>query len=73
MAVVSRIMHGFQILHSELIKNSKIIITELLLRHNGLTEVSSSMISDLIIGCKLKLDICGNEIVGEDERLYTPC
>jgi len=62
--------HGLQVLHSGL-RSGEINITELCLRYNGLTKLSSSMISDLAIGCKVKkLDISGNKGVGEDGRLY---
>ena len=49
-----------------------VTITSLKLYYNGLTESSSSAINDITISCRVKrLDIDGNKIVGEDERLYS--
>ena len=62
--------HGLQILQRGL-RSSNVIITQLQLLHNDLTAVSSSAISDLTISCRVKiLIIGGNNIVGEDDRLY---
>ena len=62
--------HGLQILQRGL-RSSNVIITELVLKYNNLTAVSSSAISDLAISCRVKiLDINGNKTVGEDDRLY---
>ena len=63
--------HGVHILHRGL-KNSSVTIASLSLWSNGLTESSSSVISDIIINCRVKkLSISYNYIVGEDERLYS--
>ena len=63
--------HGVHILHRGL-KSCDVIITSLELSLNGLTESSSSAISDITISCKVKkLHISHNNIVGEDERLYS--
>ena len=62
--------HGLQILQSGL-RGSDVTITELWLWDNDLTAVSSSAISDLTISCRVKiLYIGGNNIDGEDDRLY---
>ena len=62
--------HGSQILQRGL-RSSNVIITDLVLRYNDLTVVSSSAISDLTISCRVKiLNISGNYTVGEDDRLY---
>ena len=63
--------HGVHILHCGLI-NSSVTITSLSLLSNGLTESSSSAISDITISCRVKiLSISSNHTVGEDERLYS--
>ena len=63
--------HGVHILHRGLI-NSSVTITSLWLPYNGLTESSSSAISDITISCRVKiLNLNGNKTVGEDERLYS--
>ena len=63
--------HGVHILHRGL-TNSSATITSLSLQFNGLTESSSSAISDITVSCRIKiLNIDHNEIVGEDERLYS--
>ena len=62
--------HGLQILQHGL-RSSDVTITELDLRFNDLTAVSSSAISDLTISCRVKtLWISYNKTVGEDDRLY---
>ena len=62
--------HGLQILQRGL-RSSDITITELWLDFNDLTAVSSSVISDLTISCRVKeLNIRHNNIVGEDYTLY---
>ena len=62
--------HGLQILQRGL-RSSNVIITDLQLRYNALTAVSSSAISDLTISCRVKiLNISYNYTVGEDDRLY---
>ena len=65
--------YGIQILHCGLTScDCMTTITTLRLQENGLTESSSSAISDITISCRVKeLDIRNNNIVGEDERLYS--
>ena len=61
---------GIRILHRRL-KNSGIIITKLWLDSNGLTSSSSSLISDIVISCKVEvLWIDGNKVVGEDDGFH---
>ena len=63
--------HGVHILHRGL-TNSCVTVTSLSLQSNGLTESSSSDISDITISCRVKiLNINYNITVGEDERLYS--
>ena len=63
--------HGVRILHRGL-TSCDVTITKLYLEMNGLTESSSSAISDITISCRVKeLDIGWNNTVGEDERLYS--
>ena len=63
--------HGVHILHRSL-TSCDVTIRALKLQYNGLTESSSSAISDITISCRVKLlDINGNHTVGEDERLYS--
>ena len=63
--------HGVHILHRGL-TSCDVTITSLDLDYNGLTESSSSAISDITISCRVKvLNINGNNTVGEDERLYS--
>ena len=63
--------HGVNILHSGLTR-CDVTITSLDLSLNGLTESSSSAISDITISCRVKkLNIGFNTIVGKDERLYS--
>ena len=62
--------HGLEILQRGL-RSSDVTITELWLAYNDLTAVSSSVISDLTISCRVKtLYISHNNIVGEDYTLY---
>ena len=62
---------GVHILHRGL-TSCNVTIQTLRLRFNGITESSSSAISDITICCRVKaLDINGNKIVGEDKRLYS--
>ena len=62
--------HGLQILQRGL-RGSDVTITELWLWGNDLTAVSSSAIGDLTISCRVEtLYISGNNIDGEDDRLY---
>ena len=63
--------HGVHILHRGL-TSCDVTSTTLDLDYNGLTESSSSAISDITISCRVKvLNINGNNTVGEDERLYS--
>ena len=63
--------HGVHILHHRL-TSCDVTITTLRLWYNALTESSSSAISDITVSCRVKvLNINGNKIVGEDERLYS--
>ena len=63
--------HGIHILYRGL-TNSGVTITSLDLWSNGLTDSSSSAISDITISCRVKiLNIRHNKTVGEDERLYS--
>ena len=63
--------HGVHILHRGL-TSCDVTITTLDFDNNGLTESSSSAISDITISCRVKvLDIRNNNTVGEDERLYS--
>ena len=62
--------YGVNILHRGL-TSCDVTITTLKLCRNGLTESSSSAISDITISCRVKkLCISGNKTVGEDERFY---
>ena len=62
--------HGLKILQHGL-RSSYVTITALGLLYNDLTAVSSSVISDLTINCRVKLlSINGNNIVGEEYTLY---
>ena len=64
--------HGLHILHRELLHCRNITIDQLVLRYNGLTTQSSSLISDITVKCKVKkLRIDGNRTIGEDEQLYS--
>ena len=63
--------HGVHILHRGL-TSCDVTITTLRLWYNGLTESSSSAISDITISCRVKiLNINRNNTIGEDERLYS--
>ena len=62
---------GLHILHKHLINND-VTITNLLLRNNGLTNSSSSFVSDIVLSCKVEgLVISNNHTIGESEELYT--
>ena len=64
--------HGLHILHRGLLHCRNITIDWLLLRSNGLTTQSSSLISDITVKCKVKeLWITDNYTIGEDEQLYS--
>ena len=62
--------HGLTILHRRL-RQSDITIVELSLDSNELTKLSSPLVSEITIHCKVKeLKINGNSTIGEDERLF---
>ena len=62
---------GVYMLHHGL-TSCNVTIAILHLNYNGLTDSSSTAISDITISCKVKeLYIGSNKIVGEDERLYS--
>ena len=62
--------HGLHLLHRRL-RQSDITITELGLDYNELTKLSSPLVSEITIHCKVKqLKIHGNGTIGEDKRLY---
>ena len=64
--------HGLHILHRGLLQRSDITITELELDHNQLTMLSSSLISEITLHCKVKqLKINDNDTIGEDQELYS--
>ena len=64
--------HGVQILRLGTKSCCDVTITTLHLGYNGLTESSSSAISDITISCRVKeLSIVGNKTVGEGEKLYS--
>ena len=64
--------HGVHILHLGVKGCSDVTITTLNLGYNGLTESSSSAISNITISCKVReLSIGGNRNLGEDEKLYS--
>ena len=63
---------GQHFLYRRLRHASDVIINELWLDFNNLTRLSSALISDLTVKCKVKcLWINGNYCVGEDEQLYS--
>jgi len=62
---------GLHIIHKHLHHND-VTITELSLSDNGLTTSSSSLISDIVLNCKVEeLGIDGNHTIGESEEFYT--
>ena len=62
---------GVHILHRGL-TSCDVTVAILHLNYNGLTESSSTAISDIAISCNVKeLYIGSNKIVGKDERLYS--
>ena len=64
--------HGLHILHRGLLHCRNITIDMLGLSDNDLTTQSSSLISDIIVKCKVKdLGITGNPTIGENEQLYS--
>ena len=64
--------HGLHILHHGLLHCSDISIKKLGLDWNSLTTLSSSLISDITVKCKVKeLVIDDNHSIGENEQLYS--
>jgi len=62
---------GLRVIHKHLHHND-VTITELWLYNNGLTTSSSSLISDIVLNCKVEvLSINGNHTIGESGELYT--
>ncbi|XP_065918942.1 protein NLRC5-like [Dysidea avara] len=62
---------GLHIFHKHLINND-VTITNLVLMDNGLTNSSSSFVSDIVLSCKVEvLFISDNHTIGESEELYT--
>ena len=63
---------GLNILFRGLRHSSNVTIDTPLLNNNGLTKLSSSLISELTVKCKFKrLGITGNRTIGEDQQLYS--
>ena len=63
---------GLNILYRRLRHSADLTIDVLGLEYNGLTTLSSALISDLTVKCKAKiLVIDGNCTVGEDQQLYS--
>ena len=63
---------GLNTLYRGLRHTSDIIINILGLSYNHLTTQSSSLISELIVKCKVKeLEIAGNDTIGEERQLYS--
>ena len=59
--------HGLYILHRGLLASNVTSITMLQLSYNGLTKVSSSLVSDIVTNCNAKkLKIDGNPSIGEN-------
>ena len=68
--------HGLHILHRGLLHCRKITIDKLQLNYNGLTTQSSSLISDIVVTCEVKVlgidgNDSGNDTIGENEQLYS--
>ena len=64
--------HGLHILHRGLLLRSDITITELRLDYNELTILSSFLVSEITLHCKVKqLKLSGNDTIGEDQKLYS--
>ena len=63
---------GLKILHRGLCHATDVTINKLWLADNGLTEQSSSIISELAVNLKVKgLVIAGNYNIGADQQLYS--
>ena len=64
--------HGLNILHHGLLDCSGVTINELGLMRNSLTQKSSSLISDIVIRCKVvKLVLIGNQDIGENQQIFS--
>ena len=64
--------HGIYFLHRGLLASNTPSITMLQLSYNGLTEVSSSLVSDIVVNCNVKkLKIDGNHSIGENKLCCT--
>ena len=62
---------GLHIIHKYL-NDSGITINSLWLSHNGLTQTSSTFISNIVLSCKIKtVIISGNPTIGDNDELYT--
>ena len=62
---------GFNILHRILRHTSDVIINQLVLSLNDLTRLSSSLISELSVKCRVRrLMISYNDTIGENQQLY---
>ena len=63
--------YGCFILHRGL-KGSSIVITQLWLGGSGITSLSSRLVSDIVINCRVKrLVLDCNDGIGENEQLYS--
>lgn len=63
--------YGLHILHHGFFPLINVNITSLQLSYNGLTETTSSWLSDIVINCNVKkLRIDGNHSIGENQQLY---
>ena len=63
---------GLNVLYRGLHHSNDVTIDVLRLDYSGLTSQSSSLISELIVKCKVKmLVISGNYTIGEDQQLYS--
>ena len=63
--------HGLYMLHRGLLASNITSITMLQLSYNGLTKVSLSLVSDIVVNCNVKkLKIDGNYSIGENDQ-YT--
>ena len=62
---------GIRVLHRRL-RNSNVVISRLWLDCNGITSSSLSLVSEIVISCKVEmLWIDSNDIIGEDDSFYT--
>jgi len=62
--------HGLHIVH-KFFTSSNVAVVSLMLTDNGLTQLSSSMISDIVLRCYVeRLWISLNHLIGENKDLY---